>query len=177
MYPNPTPARRGTQSPAVTNPQTVTPAASFDDYHPVTPDAPPRADACPTCHAYGKAPCTGLTGEPRKRHRSRPKGGGSNVLTAFPSRRKGIGKSGNKRETIAARDGAQCWICGRALQTRAAFTGRVPDDYATFDHVVPRSLGGSSELSNLRLACRPCNGARGATPADQVRTYRDEPAG
>lgn len=30
----------------------------------------------------------------------------------------------------------------------------------TIDHVVPRSLGGSDEISNLALACRRCNERR-----------------
>lgn len=32
---------------------------------------------------------------------------------------------------------------------------------ATVDHVVPRSRGGRTELANLRLAHRRCNGSRG----------------
>jgi 5-methylcytosine-specific restriction endonuclease McrA len=30
----------------------------------------------------------------------------------------------------------------------------------TFDHIIPRSLGGSDDISNLALACRRCNERR-----------------
>lgn len=33
--------------------------------------------------------------------------------------------------------------------------------YPTLDHVQPRSLGGSDDPENLRLACRQCNTLRG----------------
>lgn len=31
----------------------------------------------------------------------------------------------------------------------------------TVEHLVPRGLDGSNEIENLRLACRPCNSAKG----------------
>lgn len=34
------------------------------------------------------------------------------------------------------------------------------------DHINPRTLGGSNRVSNLTLACRPCNQKKGATPVD-----------
>lgn len=30
------------------------------------------------------------------------------------------------------------------------------------DHIIPQSLGGSNNLKNMRVACEPCNGTRGA---------------
>ncbi|MEU1742852.1 RNA-guided endonuclease IscB [Streptomyces pristinaespiralis] len=35
------------------------------------------------------------------------------------------------------------------------------------EHIRPRSRGGSSRLSNLTLACVPCNKAKGATPVEE----------
>lgn len=59
---------------------------------------------------------------------------------------------------LAARDGWVCWLCEAPVDPDA------PPGSAgagTVDHVVPRSRGGSSDPSNLRLAHRRCNGARG----------------
>lgn len=61
-------------------------------------------------------------------------------------------------ERIRERDGALCWLCGRALDWTLR-KGRYPG--ITLDHVVPRSLGGTGVLSNLKLAHRICNTVRG----------------
>ena len=37
----------------------------------------------------------------------------------------------------------------------------------TFEHVIPRALGGSDDESNLVIACCACNQDRGATMQDQ----------
>jgi 5-methylcytosine-specific restriction endonuclease McrA len=46
-----------------------------------------------------------------------------------------------------------CHLCGQP------FTA---DDPAVADHVVPRGVGGSDDLTNLRAAHRSCNGRKGA---------------
>lgn len=61
-------------------------------------------------------------------------------------------------ERIAERDGWSCWLCGGALDGDGPLNGPAAP---TIDHVVPRSRGGRSDLSNLRLAHRRCNGRRG----------------
>lgn len=48
--------------------------------------------------------------------------------------------------------GFRCWMCGREF----------PFGRLTRDHIIPRSRGGHSRLSNLKPACKPCNGGRGA---------------
>lgn len=54
-------------------------------------------------------------------------------------------------ETLAERDGGmRCYWC----------SGRLTQRMVTFDHVVPKSQGGTMRLSNLVLACRPCNARR-----------------
>jgi len=58
---------------------------------------------------------------------------------------------------IAERDGWWCWLCGEAIEPDA-----IGPWQATIDHLVPRSRGGSNELSNLRLAHRRCNNRRGS---------------
>lgn len=50
---------------------------------------------------------------------------------------------------IAARDGDRCWYCGLEPLLFA-------HDWE-IDHDVPIARGGTSELANLRLACRTCN--------------------
>jgi 5-methylcytosine-specific restriction endonuclease McrA len=58
---------------------------------------------------------------------------------------------------LGERDGWRCHICGR----------RVHSVDASADHLVPRSMGGSNRMINLRLAHLICNSRRGAgrTPA------------
>ena len=51
-----------------------------------------------------------------------------------------------------------CWLCEGPVDPDAVAGSPA---VGTVDHVVPRSRGGGSEPSNLRLAHRRCNGARG----------------
>lgn len=65
---------------------------------------------------------------------------------------------GDERQSIYERDGSICQLCDEPvdldLDARAAMS-------ATLDHIVPRSLGGTNEPANLRLAHRACNSKRG----------------
>jgi 5-methylcytosine-specific restriction endonuclease McrA len=54
------------------------------------------------------------------------------------------------RELVLERDGHACRHCGGSEQL-------------TMDHVVPWSLGGSDDPSNLQTLCMSCNRAKGAT--------------
>lgn len=49
------------------------------------------------------------------------------------------------------RDGPGCFYCGCALA----------EDDARLDHFIPRSAGGPDALENRRVACRPCDVAKG----------------
>ena len=66
------------------------------------------------------------------------------------------------RLLIAERAGFVCEYC------------RYPERYASerhaIDHIIPRSLDGTSDLSNLAFACRGCNEAKGdaRTAIDQA---------
>lgn len=53
---------------------------------------------------------------------------------------------------IADRDGYRCWYCEIPFYEY----GEV-----TIEHEIPRSAGGTDALTNLRLACKPCNAAKG----------------
>lgn len=64
-------------------------------------------------------------------------------------------------EYLARRDGGDCGICGDPIDLGAEY----PDPQsASIDHIVPVSLGGSDEETNLRLAHLVCNIRRGNRP-------------
>lgn len=66
-------------------------------------------------------------------------------------------------ETIASRDGLECWFCERGFLS-------TDSREITVEHLCPRSHGGPDHLSNLVIACAPCNRAAGnQTVADKVR--------
>jgi 5-methylcytosine-specific restriction endonuclease McrA len=54
------------------------------------------------------------------------------------------------RDLVVAEYGDTCWLCRRPI------LGTV-----TVDHVIPRSLGGTNDLVNLRPAHGRCNSSRG----------------
>ncbi|MBW4541235.1 MAG: HNH endonuclease [Myxacorys chilensis ATA2-1-KO14] len=60
-------------------------------------------------------------------------------------------KQPSKKEQLVRLYGSYCWWCGCCL----------PLEKLTREHLIPRSLGGTHSLENLRLACFPCNNSRG----------------
>jgi 5-methylcytosine-specific restriction endonuclease McrA len=64
----------------------------------------------------------------------------------------------------------KCLICGGPLRFDAT-TG----EGATIEHIVPRSLGGSSDLPNLGITHGRCNGEKGRR-WDPRRRHRADPA-
>lgn len=54
-------------------------------------------------------------------------------------------------ERLELRDGPGCYYCRVVLK---------PHNY-TLDHWIPRSKGGANTINNLRVACKPCNTAKG----------------
>lgn len=69
--------------------------------------------------------------------------------------------------------GHRCHYCGRPLNfdllaTMSSDFGQLPPDYPTVDHHVPKELGGTSLVKNLRLSCPPCNQRKGAHPTNHV---------
>lgn len=71
---------------------------------------------------------------------------------------------------LMARDGHNCTICDLPLDRHI----RDPFDpmYITFDHIVPRSLGGLDSYANKRLAHQLCNGERGNDPVPVAEELR-----
>lgn len=60
------------------------------------------------------------------------------------------------RFEVLRRDGHVCRYCG----------GKAPDVRITVDHVVPVSLGGADEASNLVAACQDCNAGKASIGPD-----------
>jgi hypothetical protein len=59
------------------------------------------------------------------------------------------------RGALIQRDGSICAYCRVPL-------GKGTGNNTTLDHRVPRSAGGSDDIDNLVLACRPCNTLKGS---------------
>jgi len=69
-------------------------------------------------------------------------------------------------EQVGDRDGWRCHLCGKRVDPSIAN----PDPRApTIDHLIPVADGGLDELSNVALAHRSCNCARGARGMAQLR--------
>ncbi|MER5625030.1 RNA-guided endonuclease IscB [Streptosporangium sp. NPDC002544] len=66
------------------------------------------------------------------------------------------------REYLLAKWGRACAYCGKQ------------DVPLNLDHIHPRSRGGSDRVSNLTLACIPCNQTKNATPVQEF--LKDKPA-
>jgi len=70
-------------------------------------------------------------------------------------------KPGNRsrqhlRRVVRERDGDDCALCGKPME----FDMEGPE-FATLEHIVPRSRGGCNSPINLVLAHKRCNAARG----------------
>lgn len=56
-----------------------------------------------------------------------------------------------------------CECCGRRMQYGRRLRNRNLKTYASIDHIIPPSKGGTNDLSNLRVICRQCNTRKGDT--------------
>ena len=61
------------------------------------------------------------------------------------------------RQHIYARDKYECQYCG----------DRFSPIELTYDHVVPRSLGGPTDWTNIVTCCIPCNRRKGGKPLER----------
>ena len=66
---------------------------------------------------------------------------------------------------VLRRDNCVCQICKK----------NISDEEINFDHIIPWSKGGSSDVSNIRLLCSECNKSRGNSfEADLLITHMQE---
>ena len=65
------------------------------------------------------------------------------------------------RFNVFLRDRFSCQYCGLTKQSHDL----------TFDHVIPRSLGGKTNWSNVVAACRPCNYKKGNKQSKEINMF------
>lgn len=69
----------------------------------------------------------------------------------------------NRLRRLYEKQNGLCWICCEEMELRADDCLKMPKpNQATLDHIVPRSLGGTSTIVNLRAAHSLCNSRRGS---------------
>ncbi len=73
-------------------------------------------------------------------------------------------KKRKKREILFQRQKGHCAICGDEL--KLSNSNPLHPNAISIDHIIPRSLGGSNFLHNLRVVHRRCNIARGNDISD-----------
>lgn len=60
---------------------------------------------------------------------------------------------------LAAEQNWRCCYCGVRATT---YGSNIIPTFATFEHVLPRCMGGNEHPDNLVMACTSCNSSRGA---------------
>ena len=65
------------------------------------------------------------------------------------------------RFNVFLRDRFSCQYCGSVKQSHDL----------TFDHVIPRSLGGRTNWNNVVAACRPCNFKKGSKRSKEINMF------
>jgi|SRR5882762_8361897 len=80
-----------------------------------------------------------------------------------PRRGKGVPVQWRKADPfdLGRRDGWLCVYCGIGLEMKQGWRDDPAKQYATVDHVVPRSRGGGDTNLNAVLACGSCNSRKG----------------
>lgn len=76
-------------------------------------------------------------------------------------------RPGNVVNRFAQQNG-KCYYCDcQMLLERSGPV--IPPNYATRDHIIPRSLGGKGLHKNIILACQQCNSTRGSMPFEEFK--------
>lgn len=84
-------------------------------------------------------------------------------LRVKPRAREVIGEpiSADTRLFVWKRDGGLCRNCDSTRNIH-------------FDHIIPRSWGGSSLAENIELLCRECNLKKGARLSSPLKVFQDQ---
>ena len=72
-----------------------------------------------------------------------------------------------KLDRLRSRDGDRCWLCNEPLDFDAVPNSKKAP---TFEHLIPKSRGGSSTVENLVFCHRGCNKQLGDRPlVDKIK--------
>jgi endogenous inhibitor of DNA gyrase (YacG/DUF329 family) len=129
----------------------------------------PKAEP-PCCRVCGKVRAQGERWRSWCSNRCEARSRGDRILDLYRMTcERGMGGSRWRRVLVGylrERDGSRCGICRRIIlfDVRSGPSGS--DRGASIDHIEPRSLGGSDDLSNLRLTHWGCNRKRKTGRAD-----------
>jgi hypothetical protein len=72
------------------------------------------------------------------------------------------------RRRVLERDGYLCYICETIIDPNA---DRFSDKELTYDHVIPRTHGGTDYEENLSVCCRECNRDKADRTPEQYTLY------
>lgn len=76
------------------------------------------------------------------------------------------GQAPSRRHRMFEGQRGLCHLCGEAMLLEVA---QDHPEFATYDHLLPASAGGTKAASNIRLAHRRCNMARGNAPIEELQ--------
>jgi hypothetical protein len=115
---------------------------------------PPRLVACPECGVefrprYNLNTCSEACRKARRARLQRERGANTTITL------------GQVLE-VAQRDGLNCQLCGESLDLRSRWPAPTS---VSVDHVLPRSRGGTDDLTNLQLTHLLCNQRKHNGPA------------
>ena len=75
--------------------------------------------------------------------------------------------SKTKRKIIFESSSKKCCLCNKELHND--INNCFDSNYMQIDHILPKSLNGSNDLSNLRAICKSCNSRRRNLSSDVLK--------
>ncbi len=81
----------------------------------------------------------------------------------------------SKKQILAKKYGFKCFLCDKYFDLFMG--GNIRWSSITFEHVKPVADGGTSHLSNLRLAHQKCNAKRGVLPVHVFQKWAKDHKG